>query len=217
MTLARGFRGLSACSVLAFIVGCKSVPAEPRLAADPVQSERALAESPADRRPSRAAEKASDGRCIDPMRPVDIGEAAGQRAPKPVIDARCPSEPGLPRRFKQRAIRVGAETVTVELATTEAEREQGLMYRRDLPDGAGMLFDMAQEARYAFWMHNTCIPLDIGFLAPDGTLVGVVESAAPLTDDARGVRCPSRYVLELPSGWYRRHGVLPGAHIDLRN
>jgi hypothetical protein len=135
--------------------------------------------------------------------------------PQPITDARCPREPSPPRRFRKRALRVGEARLAVELALSDAEREQGLMYRRELREGEGMLFDLGAVDRHAFWMHDTCVPLDIGFLDADGLLVGVAESAPPLDDSPRSVRCPSRYVLEVPAGWYRRHGVLPGARIDV--
>ena len=75
------------------------------------------------------------------------------------------------------------------------------------------LLDLEVEEPHAFWMHDTCIPLDIAFLASDGTVVGIAENAPPLNDEPRQVACPSRYVLEVPAGWFRRHGAAPGMRI----
>ena len=63
---------------------------------------------------------------------------------------------------------------------------------------------------HSFWMHNTCIPLDLLFLDEDGLVVGIVENAPTLNDDPRAVSCPSAYVLEVNAGWARRHGVRAG-------
>ena len=187
---------------------CKSAPVEPAPTPKAPELARERPEGPPG---PRAAE--APPRCVDPLPPLPVSTVPP--APiAPVLDARCPREPGPARRFRKRPLRVGAELLTVELAQTEAEREQGLMYRRALGEAEGMLFDLGAVDRHAFWMHDTCIPLDIGFLDADGVLVGVAENAPPLNDAPRSVRCPSRYVLEVPSGWYRRHGVLPGARID---
>ena len=197
------------------VAACKSVPVEPAPAAPSpsvppgapsVAAPTVLPGTPNAPAPPGAAASA---RCIEPLGPEST------RAPLPVTDARCPREPGPGRRFAKRSLQVGRERLTIELARTEAEREQGLMYRRSLGEGEGMLFDLGAVDRHAFWMHDTCVPLDIGFLDEGGVLVGVAEKAPPLDDSPRAVRCPSRYVLEVPSGWYRRHGVLPGARIDL--
>ena len=204
----RSPRGEAMATVLALAVmvaGCKNPPGEP---APVVRSpETGPERAPIDDRTSPLAE---EKRCVVPL--VEGGPAA---LPAPVLDARCPREAQPIRRFRKRPLRVGPEAITVELARSEPEREQGLMYRRALGEHEGMLFDLGALGRHQFWMHDTCIPLDIGFLAEDGTLVGVAEAASPLTDTPRGVRCFSRYVLELPAGWYRRHGVLPGTRIEL--
>lgn len=196
-------------------VACKSVPAEPA-PASPARPEAVGKGSMTPPRvagsvaaPAPAVSDRARPRCVEPLGPEPA------TTPVAVTDARCPREPGPGRRFERRALVVGVERLTVELARSEAERDQGLMYRRSLGEHEGMLFDLGAVERHAFWMHDTCVPLDIGFLDEDGVLVGVAEKAPPLDDAPRAVRCPSRYVLEVPSGWYRRHGVVPGARIDL--
>jgi uncharacterized membrane protein (UPF0127 family) len=49
----------------------------------------------------------------------------------------------------------GVHAFSVEMATTDAEREKGLMFRKELPEGQGMLFDFQHDQPVAFWMHNT--------------------------------------------------------------
>ncbi len=108
---------------------------------------------------------------------------------------------------------VGA--VEVELAKNPHDVERGLMYRRTMADTHGMLFKLDGRREHTFWMHNTCIPLDMMFIDDDGVIVGIVEGAAPLTDTTRSVGCPSSLVLEVNGGWARKHGIKPGQKVTL--
>jgi len=105
--------------------------------------------------------------------------------------------------------------VDAELVRSEHDSMRGLMYRRSLGADRGMLFDLLVRDDHKFWMHNTCIPLDLLYIDEDGLLVGIVENAPTLNDESRGVGCPSRWVLEVNAGWCRRHGVTAGQHVSL--
>ena len=105
--------------------------------------------------------------------------------------------------------------VAVELATNDDERSLGLMNRKELPADDGMLFIFDQDRDQTFWMHNTLIPLDMVFIAADGTIVGIVRSAKPQTDTPRSVKKPSRYVLEVNGGWTQAKGVHTGDKVTL--
>lgn len=107
----------------------------------------------------------------------------------------------------------GEVPVLVEVARTEPERRQGLMGRRHLPPGRGMLFLMDTERIQVFWMKNTLIPLDMIFVNEAMQVVGVVENAEPLTETGRGVRIPSRWVVEIPGGHARVAGIAPGVRM----
>ncbi len=76
----------------------------------------------------------------------------------------------------------GVRAFTVELATNDAERERGLMFRKTLPEGRGMLFDFKEVRPVAFWMHNTYIPLDMIFIRADGHILSIAENTKPLSD-----------------------------------
>lgn len=106
-------------------------------------------------------------------------------------------------------------SIEVELATTSAETARGLMYRRFLPDDHGMLFDLHTRKVQAFWMRNTCIPLDMMFVDEDGTIVGILEQVPVLNEEERTVGCPSRYVLETNAGFARKHGIKAGQKVKL--
>ena len=109
-----------------------------------------------------------------------------------------------------------AVEVSLEVAATPAERERGLMYRRSLAEGRGMLFVFDADGNQSFWMKNTLIPLDLLFIARDGTVVGIHANATPLSTANIAVGKPSRYVLEVPGGWAARHGISAGARVDFR-
>ncbi len=109
----------------------------------------------------------------------------------------------------------GAPTIDVEVARTPVESERGLMYRRNLGREKGMLFSWPAEGHRVFWMKNTCIPLDMLFLAKDGHVAGILEQVPVLNEAPRSVPCPAAYVLEVNAGWSRRHGVEPGMATDI--
>lgn len=106
--------------------------------------------------------------------------------------------------------------VPVELAVTPQARTHGLMYRRDLPAEAGMLFVFPDSAPHRFWMKNTPLPLDMIFISEDLRVVGVVEDTVPFSTASVGVEEPSRYVLEVHAGFGARHGIRAGDRVELR-
>src|SRR5579885_2114836 len=79
----------------------------------------------------------------------------------------------LDRNTVEIASKSGVHVFTVEIADTDATRERGLMYRRDLPAGRGMLFDFFKDQPVGFWMKNTYIPLDMIFIRGDGRIVSI--------------------------------------------
>lgn len=130
----------------------------------------------------------------------------------------CPADPvgpsDLARGYVVFPEAPGSPRLSAELARSEPEKERGLMYRTKLPEAQGMLFSWggAEQPR-TFWMHNTCIPLDMMFIAGDGTIAGILEQVPTLNDEPRGVPCPAAYVLEVNAGWARSHGVKSGTRV----
>lgn len=107
--------------------------------------------------------------------------------------------------------RAGEQHVKVEIARSEPERERGLMFRQKLEPGRGMIFLFEQPQRLKFWMKNTYISLDMIFIGADKRVVYVEENAEPLTTTSRGTdEADSQFVLEVPGGWARAHGVERG-------
>jgi uncharacterized membrane protein (UPF0127 family) len=109
----------------------------------------------------------------------------------------------------------GTPGVVVERALTNAHRSRGLMYRTRMPEKEGMLFSWNTEQVQTFWMRNTCIPLDMLFIAGDGTITGILEQVPTMNDAPRTIPCPVAHVLELNAGYSRAHGVRAGQKIRI--
>ena len=107
----------------------------------------------------------------------------------------------------------GEATVSVEVVSTPATIERGLMFREHLPLDQGMLFLMDSEVAWEFWMRNTLIPLDMIFIKKDMTIGGIVENAEPRTETLRKTGVLTLYVLEVNGGYTRAHGVHAGAKV----
>lgn len=110
----------------------------------------------------------------------------------------------------------GPVSVSVEIADDEAERARGLMYRRDLPQGNGMLFIYDNPRAVSFWMRNTYIPLDLVFLDQGGIIRHIHRNAVPLDETpipgaAAGDPDPQRQmILEVATGEVDRLGLAVG-------
>lgn len=104
----------------------------------------------------------------------------------------------------------GVHAFSVDLATNDAERALGLMFRKSLPEGHGMLFDFKTDQPVQFWMHNTYISLDMIFIRGDGRILRVAENAKPMSDDLIPSGGPVRAVLEVIAGTARKLHIAPG-------
>ena len=72
-------------------------------------------------------------------------------------------------------IEIGGKQYKVELAETEAEKEEGLQGIKDLPDDQGMLFVYDKPQTVGFWMKDTLIPLDIVFIDEDQEVISIYQ------------------------------------------
>ena len=111
------------------------------------------------------------------------------------------------------ASKTGVHTFAVEVADNDAERAKGLMYRRELPEGQGMLFDFHREQQVSFWMQNTYIPLDMVFIRGDGRILRIAENTEPLSTRLIPSGGPVRAVLEVIGGTTRKLGIAPGDRV----
>ena len=140
------------------------------------------------------------------------GEGTGTgNAPQQAATASVHPESGLP--LAPLKITQGGKThnFTVELARSEEEQRQGLMFRRELGPNEGMLFPYDNAEIRGFWMKNTVIPLDIIFIGPDKRIINTVANAEPYSLQTRVSLAPAMAVLELPGGRAAELGLEPGA------
>jgi uncharacterized membrane protein (UPF0127 family) len=107
----------------------------------------------------------------------------------------------------------GPHKFHVELATTPAQLEHGLMFRRNLAPDAGMLFDFKTPSPVSMWMKNTFIPLDMLFIDPKGRIINIAERTVPHSLDPVAAAAPARAVLELNGGTASRLGIRPGDRV----
>jgi uncharacterized membrane protein (UPF0127 family) len=107
----------------------------------------------------------------------------------------------------------GVHAFSVELATNDAERERGLMFRKSLPEGQGMLFDFKFDQSVSFWMHNTYIPLDMIFISSNGRILHIAENATPMSDDLIPSGAPVRAVLEVIAGTVDKLSIVVGDRV----
>lgn len=100
----------------------------------------------------------------------------------------------------------------LELASTQQQRTQGMMYRKTRNTSQGMLFVFPQEGYYDFRMKNTILPLDIIRLDGQKRIVDIQE-ALPCKQEPCLIYHPSRlgqYVIEFPQGTAKNNHWTPG-------
>jgi uncharacterized membrane protein (UPF0127 family) len=134
-------------------------------------------------------------------------------APSTALAQPMPPGAKAPSSFPRAKLSIGMNVIDAVVAATDADREQGLMYRTKLEANEGMLFVFNENAVHCFWMKNTRIPLSIAFLRSDGTITDIQEMQAETTSD----HCPTNngtYALEMNKGWFAAKGIKPGMKID---
>lgn len=110
-------------------------------------------------------------------------------------------------------LKAGNERIQVEVASTPASQQVGLMYRPSMPQNQGMLFVFSEKAGHCFWMKNTQIPLSIAFIGDDGRIVNIEEMEAQTENN----HCPLRairYALEMNKAWFSQRKLGPGSLIE---
>ncbi|MBN2095834.1 DUF192 domain-containing protein [Candidatus Peregrinibacteria bacterium] len=105
----------------------------------------------------------------------------------------------------------------VEIADTFEQRQKGLMYRKHLDVGRGMLFVYIEPVLPSFWMKNMRFPLDIIFIGEDLRVKTIHEKVPPCETEPCELYSPSsriRYVLEVPGGYSSLFKIKPGDRLE---
>ncbi|MBK9293647.1 MAG: DUF192 domain-containing protein [Oligoflexia bacterium] len=117
--------------------------------------------------------------------------------------------------FETKTVLIDGKVLKVEVAQTEEEHERGLMGRKSLANGHGMLFIFREERILSFWMKNTLIPLSIGFFDSQKKLINIhdMEPASPmdLSPKTYESTAEAKYAIEVPKGWFKKNKIKPGA------
>jgi len=101
----------------------------------------------------------------------------------------------------------------IEIAETEDQRAQGLMYRESLALNAGMLFIFEQEGIQRVWMKNTLIALDVIFLSSKGKVVSILHDLKPCKRPVCEIytsKVSAKYMLEVNAGVVKKAGLMIG-------
>ncbi len=129
-----------------------------------------------------------------------------------------PVRSGLPATVEvlEIASRSGVHSFSVEVVANDEERAEGLMFRKELPEGKGMLFDFLTEEPVTFWMRNTYVSLDMIFIRADGRILSIAERTEPLSERMVASGGPVRGVLEVVAGTAKKLDIRPGDRVAHR-
>lgn len=116
------------------------------------------------------------------------------------------------QKFATTQVKVASHLLKVEVAATDPQRMQGLMFREKLGKNDGMLFIFDEPAYQSMWMKNTLIPLSVAFLDADGVILNILDME-PHTLTPNLSAGPARYALETNKGWFGDRNVKPGERV----
>jgi hypothetical protein len=107
--------------------------------------------------------------------------------------------------------------IDVRVADTPEKRYLGLSDTESLGPREGMLFVHDAEGQHAYVMRDMAFPLDIVFVAADGTVTTIHHATLPpegtSESDLTRYRGEGRYVLELPLGTTNETGLDAGDRV----
>jgi uncharacterized protein len=102
----------------------------------------------------------------------------------------------------------------------EDKRREGMMFLREneVKDNEGMIFVFPEvqklSGNYAFWMHNTILPLDIDYISKDKKVLNIGKGDA-MNDNPVKPTGDYFYVIEVKQGLSARFGLTPGAKVQI--
>lgn len=118
------------------------------------------------------------------------------------------------QQFGSTQLSAGMNLIKAEVAATDAQREQGLMFREKMPANAGMVFVFDAPATQCMWMKNTLLPLSVAFIDAEGRIVNIEDMQAQTLDSHCSKKAvPVRYALEMNLGWFKQKNIKPGTVI----
>ena len=115
-------------------------------------------------------------------------------------------------RFSTIQLAAGMHLIQAEVAATDPQRQQGLMFREKMANNHGMVFVFDQANPQCMWMKNTPLPLSVAFIDADGKIINI-EDMQPKTLESHCSTKPAKYALEMNLGWFKQKNVKPGSAI----
>ena len=112
--------------------------------------------------------------------------------------------------------KTGIRVFQVEMAESQEQQRIGLMFRKEVPDGEGMLFDFRVSRPVAMWMQNTIVSLDMIFIRSDGTIANIAKATTPFSLATVESYGPVTAVLEVAAGSADRYGIAAGDKVSHR-
>lgn len=113
-------------------------------------------------------------------------------------------------------VTIGNRVYELEVADTEAAREQGLSERDNIPSNGGMFFDFKSDGDWRIWMLKMRFNIDIAWLDKSGKIVFIKDNAEPASyPEAYHPNAIARYVIEVPAGTFKAQSVKVGNYIDV--
>ncbi|MDH5263715.1 MAG: DUF192 domain-containing protein [Betaproteobacteria bacterium] len=109
-------------------------------------------------------------------------------------------------------VAVAGHELRVEIASNDAQRTRGLMYRDRLAKNDGMLFVFDDPGYHSMWMMNTLIPLSVAFIDGEGRILNILDME-PQTLDPHAAAGPARYAIETNKGWFAQRRIKPGDRV----
>ena len=123
--------------------------------------------------------------------------------------AGTPDLPTVPLTIESNGGRMRTD-FTAELAATPEHRAKGLMFRTELADDRGMLFDFKQTRSVSMWMKNTPVSLDMIFSDDKGNVLYVARNTVPYSEEIISPGMPVYAVFEVKAGTAYRLNIKPG-------
>jgi uncharacterized membrane protein (UPF0127 family) len=118
-------------------------------------------------------------------------------------------------RFGSTQLSAGMHLIKAEVAATDAERQQGLMFREKMPGNAGMVFVFDEATTQCMWMKNTLLPLSVAFIDANGKIVNIEDMQPQTLDNHCSAKAvPVKYALEMNLGWFKQKNIKPGSTIE---
>lgn len=100
---------------------------------------------------------------------------------------------------------------SLQVATTESDKERGLSGQTDLDQYGGMIFIFPTPAKYGFWMKEMNFPIDILWFDDALTLIHIEKNVSPASyPTVFAPRQEARYVVELNANMVDRVGLTLG-------